>query len=197
MSEKLDNYCRKIFSLLILSDEKYRFNELYRKLNKLHVKLSKPTLISHLGHLQELGFIVRIQEDTQNVTYDVNWEKFEDIKKSVGYKKRLFIFSRENKDAFKSLTSIEQLRLVYEILFLSEIIRVRICMTDILNPEKKAENHFFYLYMSRTLDIYRKWFLETFKQADEKIQKELIENVEGLGKSIWEDLFTSENDKTQ
>jgi len=197
VSEELDNYCRKIFSLLILSDEKYRFNELYRKLNKLHVKLSKPTLITHLGHLQELGFIVRIQEDTQNVTYDVNWEKFEDIKKSVGYKKRLFIFSRENKDAFKSLTPIDQLRLVYEILFLSEIISVRICMTDILNPEKKAENHFFYLYMSRTLDIYRKWFLETFKQADEKIQKELIENVEGLGKSIWENLFTSENDKTQ
>ena len=195
MSEELDTYCRKIFSLLVLSEGKYRFNELVRKLKKLNVKLSKPTLITHLGHLQDLGFIVRSQEDKQNVSYDVNWERFEDIKESLGYKKRLFIFSQENKDAFKSLPPREQLALLYDLLLLGEIIRVRICMVDILEPERKAEHHFSYLYLFRSLDMYRSWFLETFMDADEKIQKMLIEKVEGSAKIMWEDIFTSEKDQ--
>ncbi len=67
---------------------------------------------------------------------------------------------------------------------------------DILEPDKKAEYHFSYLFMSRSLDIYQKWFLETFSQADEKTRKMLIEKVEGSMEIERKHIFTAKKDWT-
>ncbi len=195
MFEGLDYYCVKIFSLFVFSDQKYRFNELLRKLKRLNVKLSKPTLIAHLAHLQDLGFIVRTQEAKQNVSYGVNWEKFEAIKKSVGYKKRLFTTIDKNKEAFQSLPPRDQLLNLYDVLLLGEISKLRMNMADVLEPEKRAEHYFSYLFMDRSLAMYQSWFLETFMQADEKNQKMLIEKVEGSMDIKSEDIVTAEKDQ--
>ena len=195
MWEDKDVYCSKIFWFLFLSDKKCRFTELHKGLKNIKLKLSKPTLIAHLGHLQEKGFIVRRQEDKQNVSYEVNWKKFEYLKESVGYKQHLLI-SNENKKRFKSLSPRDQLATLLNILILGELQRVRSNIDDFLEPEKEPEHHLGYWFMFKSLDLYQSWFIETFKQADKKTQKMLIEKVDGSVKILRDDIFTSEKVQT-
>jgi hypothetical protein len=189
--EGIDEYCKRIFWYLFLSENACRFNYLYRSLNKINVKLSKPTLIAHLGHLQDRGLIVRREEDKQNVSYVVNWENLDYLKESIGYKQRLRI-SNENKDRFKSLPPREQLATLLDILLLSELHRLKGSILDLIEPEKKTENHFAYWFVYKNLDLYTSSFLEMFMKADKKCQKMLLEKIDGSIKLMRNDLFTFE-----
>jgi len=188
MSETLDNYCSKIFWFLFLNDKKCRFNELHKRLKGINFKVSKPTLIAHLGHLQEKGFIIRKQEDKQNVSYQVNLEKFEHLRKSVGYKQRIFT-SNKNKEVFQSLSPREQLGTLVDIMVLYAFHGVKNDISNVLEPENEADKHLVQWFFFKSLDMYRVWFIETFKQADEETRKMLIEKVDGSINMLRNDIF--------
>ena len=43
MEKMTDEYCEKIFDVLVINNEKIRFNKLYNLLIKLGAKMSRPT----------------------------------------------------------------------------------------------------------------------------------------------------------
>ena len=69
----LDDVCKEIY-LTLLAYRKLRHNELLRTLNKLEVKITKPTLKEHLKHLIDLQLIERKEEGFQNVSYTLTKE---------------------------------------------------------------------------------------------------------------------------
>jgi len=79
----LDEYCKNIFSVFLVSENPLRFNELYRTLNNIGLKMSKPTLIEHLYHLLKHRLIIRKKKGKQNVSYEANWTKLETFQQSM------------------------------------------------------------------------------------------------------------------
>jgi len=72
---ELDNLSFDILWLL-LTKKDLRFNKLYKALQELGVKFSKPTLVNRLGVLTEKGFITRTEEGPQKVIYKLDEDKF-------------------------------------------------------------------------------------------------------------------------
>lgn len=172
MESPLDEYCERIFSLLMVTDKKYRFNELYRGLCSFGAKMSKPTLIEHLQHLQGKGFIQRREEDKQNVSYKVNWKKFEDMKEGLAFKRRLEL-NLKNEETLKSLSLDEQIATLTSIFTIGELRYLKLYVLDILEPDKKPEHRFSYIFMHKLLDMYRLWFLDSCKESKANSQKAL------------------------
>ncbi|WGM88574.1 MAG: hypothetical protein NUK63_06520 [Candidatus Bathyarchaeum tardum] len=190
MDKILDDHCARIFSLLMASLNEFRFNELHRTLEQFGAKMSKPTLIQHLQHLQERGFIVRKEEEKQKVTYEVNWEKFDYLKKSLEHKQRI-ILNNKNQERFKELEPKEQLETLCFILTLGEFLRIKIELDDVLEPDKKPEHRFSYLFMSKFLDVYRLWFQDTLNALTKKEVQELMVPLEKLISDVRNEIFTS------
>jgi DNA-binding HxlR family transcriptional regulator len=70
--ELLDEHCKDIFSLLLVSSKPLRFNDLRRSLNTLGLKMTTPTVSKHLRHLRARKMIIREKIGKQNVSYKVN-----------------------------------------------------------------------------------------------------------------------------
>jgi hypothetical protein len=172
MESPLDEYCERIFSLLMVTNKKYRFNELHRQLGSFGAKMSKPTLIDHLQHLQGKGFIQRREEDKQNVSYKVNWKKFEDMKDDLAFKRRLEL-NLQNEETFKSLSLDEQITTLTSIFTIGELRYLKLYVLDILEPDKKPEHRFSYIFMHKLLDMYRLWLLDICKESKANSQKAL------------------------
>ena len=109
--EKLDEYCFKILTVLLLEQQEAHFNELYRLIQKkLKLrKFSKPTFNAHLKHLQEAGYVKRIPDKGQLVTYSLNLEKIGEAKEYSERVKRIAKNQAENMQEFFSLTEKEQI----------------------------------------------------------------------------------------
>jgi DNA-binding HxlR family transcriptional regulator len=174
----------------MVSLNEFRFNELHRTLNNFGAKMSKPTLIQHLQHLLERDFIVRKEVEKQKVTYEANWEKFEYIKKSLEHKQRI-ILDNENQKRFKSLEPKEQLETLCYILALGELLRIKIELDDFLEPDKKPEHRFSYIFMSKFLDMYRLWFQDTLNTSTKKGVQELMDTLEKGISMLRNEIFTS------
>jgi len=190
LDEVLDDYCERIFALLLVSQSKFRFNELYRTLNIVGVKMSKPTLIQHLQHLQERGFIVRNEEEKQKVTYEVNWERFEYVKKSLE-DKQILVINNENQERFKSMEPKEQLLKLCFILSLGELLRIKVELDNILEPDKEPEHRFSYIFMGKFLNVYLAWFQETLNASTKKDVEELMDTLEKGITMLRNEIFTS------
>jgi len=170
MEKTTDEYCTKIFAKLVANQEKIRFNKLHKTLNTLDVKISKPTLILHLHHLRTKGFILRKKEGTQNVTYQVNWKKFEQLKETLGFKE-IIARNLENEKIFKSKSLEDQIIFVTGVLTMTQVVYLQLCVLGILEPKGKELHSLGYLLIWRLYDHYRQWLLDTCKQSSENSQK--------------------------
>lgn len=185
MKKEIDGYCEKIFALLVASNEKIRFNKLHKTLNTLDVKISKPTLVQHLHHLHAKGFILRKKEDKQNVAYQVNWKKFEQLKETLEFKE-IIARSLENEKFFKSKSLEDQIIFVTGVLTMTQIAYLQLYVLDILEPKGKDLHRLGYLLIYRLCDHYRQWLLDTCKQSSENSQKaydllnKMIENYQNV-----------------
>jgi DNA-binding HxlR family transcriptional regulator len=188
MERDTDQYCNEIFSLLVATRKKIRFNELHKTLNALGAVMSKPTLIQHLHHLQKKGFILRKKEDKQNVTYQVNWKKFEQLEKSLEFKE-LIAHNLENEKIFKSKSFEDQMYFVIGIMNMVDVIGLKFNVAEIVEPQGKAYASLGYLLIHNLYDSYRRWFLESCRQSKENTQKasELLdETLEHYQKILFE-----------
>jgi len=116
--EIMDETCMRIFLYLITHKRELRFNELHNKMNNLGDSISKPTLSDHLKHLAAKKIIIRKVIDAQNVTYKINYKKFE---KFEGFLDRVYEKSKEIENNKKTLASLPIEEQVKEVLRLNSI----------------------------------------------------------------------------
>jgi DNA-binding HxlR family transcriptional regulator len=181
----LDQYCERIFALLMVTNTKYRFNKLHETLTDFGAKMSTPTLIQHLKHLQKKGFITQKIENRQNITYQVNWKKLQSLKDGL----KISQIIDQNEKTFKSLPLSEQIVTLTSIYTWGNLLYLKLYILDILEPHKKPEHRFTYIFMNKWLDTYRLWLLDTCKQSKETSQQalEMIQRgVDGFQNELFE-----------
>jgi DNA-binding HxlR family transcriptional regulator len=188
MESPLDQYCEKIFALLMISNRNYRFNELHRTLDEFHIEMSTPTLIQHLNHLHTKGFIAQKKRNKQNISYQVNWKKFEALKQGLRFT-QFVQHNLQNEKAFKSLPLDDQIVYITSIFTMGNLLYLKLYILDILEPNKKPEHRFTFIFMNKWLDMFRLWLLDTCKESNETSQKalQMIDNgINGFQKELFQ-----------
>jgi len=160
----LDEACKNIFSVLLVSDKTLRFNEFHKTLNQIGLKMSKPTLIDHLHHLQKRKLLIRKKEGKQNVSYRVNWEKLETLQESMKTRQALRHIM-QNKKTFKSFPIDEQVTYVTNIMTLTNLYRLKLEVQDVLDPTKNFEHSVQFLFTNRFFQFFKTWLLESCQEA--------------------------------
>jgi len=170
MEKETDEYCQNIFAYLVANNKEIRFNQLYNALKALDVKITKPTLIQHLNHLHAKRFILRKEKGKQNVTYQVNWKKFEPLNEALKFKK-VIAHTLENEKIFKSKSLEQQIVYVTTILTWEQILHLQFNVLNLLEPKATFNTTLGYVFIHRLYDTYRRWLLDTCKQSRENTQK--------------------------
>jgi len=75
----------------------------------------------------------------QNISYKVNWQRFENLEQSLGTRKVLS-HALEKKKRFKSFPIDEQTMCVTNILTLADLCRFKLAVQCIIEPKKSYEN---------------------------------------------------------
>jgi DNA-binding HxlR family transcriptional regulator len=184
---KIDEYCEKIFAVLSMSEEKIRFNKLHQKLNKLEAKMTKPTLIQHLKHLENDGILERHVVEKQNISYSLCWSKFKQLAKAKEFNETAMNEVR-NEQIFKSKSIEDQVIYVTTALTTAELFYMRTVILGELEPENKLLQYLSYTLIRRLLNTYAKWLFDTSKQSEEKAQK-IIKNIDWRIKEFEKMLF--------
>lgn len=187
----LDEVCKNIFSVLLVSDKGLRFNKLHGTLNQIGLKMSKPTLIKHLRHLQKRKLLIRKKEGKQNVSYKVNWERLETLQQSMKARqmaKNLL----ENKKRFKSFPINEQATYVTNILTLSNLYKLKLETQAIFNPRKNFENSIQFLFIYRFFEFFKTWLLENCQEAKTNEREKIIKTIDYNIQHIQNELFNEQ-----
>jgi hypothetical protein len=161
--------------------------ELFNTLNVLGVKMSRPTLIQHLHHLQKRKIIIRKKEGKQKVCYGVNWEKFKPLEQSMNHKRNLLIYV-ENRERFKSFPIDEQAIYAANMMTLEDIHQLQLWVKNTIDPSKTFENSLQMLFMNKLYGQYRGWLLESCRESKENAQH-VLETLENNIKRIENILF--------
>jgi hypothetical protein len=173
----LDDYCNNIFAFLAVSDKTFRFTELYKTLNKIGLKMSKPTLINHLHHLQKRKLLIRKIEGKQNISYAVNWKKLETLKESTKTRQALKHLL-QNKKRFKSFPIDEQVTYVTNIMTLTNLYRLKLEVQDMLDPSKNFEHSVQFLFTNRFFEFFKTWLLESCQEAKTTNGQQALEMID-------------------
>jgi len=184
----LDETCKNIFSALLVSDKMLRFNELYRTLNQIGLKMSKPTLIEHLRHLHKRKLLIRKKEGKQNVSYEANWEKLETLKQTMKTRQMLRNLL-QNEKQFKSFSIDEQVVYVTDIMTLSNLYRLKLEVQDVLDPSKNFEHSIQFLFIHRFFEFFKKWLLENCRDAKIENRRKALNIIDYNINHIRNELF--------
>jgi DNA-binding HxlR family transcriptional regulator len=175
MNIETDEYCEKIFMVLIIINKKTRFNELHRQLTKYHAKMSKPTLIEHLiKHLVKNEIIQQNVEDTQKVTYEINWKRFKQLQKEINQQVEInqtALNRIKNEKEFKSRSLEDQTIFVTAMTTIGELSYLKLQIRNILEPENELQNYFSYTIIRKLYNIYATWLYDSCKKSKENSQK--------------------------
>jgi DNA-binding transcriptional ArsR family regulator len=183
----LDEHCKGIFGLLAVSTDPLRFTKLYKELNARGFKISRPTLVKHLNHLQENEIVTRKEEGKQNTSYSVNWSKLNYLKFYAKYRKAVKKI-RTDKKVFDSFTMEEKVTYVTLMLSLLEVTRLKFEILSFLEPKRRFEANITFLFAESTFEPFRMWLLQSCLKSKEDAQKTLA-NVEELERRIQNELF--------
>jgi len=160
LSLELDDVCDRIFFFLLAYPAKYRFNQLHQAMNYHKFKISKPTLNTHLKHLVKKELLVRIQEGKQKVIYLINYDKFDNLKRTTENQYSHYTsFTEDMKEIEKENVS-DLLARYYAIMMLNNISSLRAEILKILEPENLED----LLLSERFKHMYFKNYIEWFKK---------------------------------
>jgi DNA-binding HxlR family transcriptional regulator len=179
MERIADEYCEKIFAIVVMSDGKIRFNELHRRLSRYGAKMSKPTLIQHINHLAESGTIQRHEVDKQTVYYEINWKKLKQLQKATETNQTM-LRQMQNEKIFKSKNLEQQAVYTTAAITMGELYYLKLKINDILEPGNKLGNYLSYTLIRALYNRYATWLLDTCKESKENCQKIL----QGIDRSI-------------
>jgi DNA-binding HxlR family transcriptional regulator len=185
-----DEYCRKIFVILTLSDEKIRFNQLHKKLDQYNLKMTKPTLLLHLSHLIKQKIVKRTvpPKQKQVVYYQLNWKALEQLQKARNINEKALHYMIDEK-TFKSKPLREQIHFTIDLLCLKEILTLELCALYIIKPKQRLGLLSTLSYINLVYTLYAKWLFSAINQSKEKGQELLEaikENVDILTKPFVE-----------
>jgi predicted transcriptional regulator len=186
MEKVTDEYCDKIFSVLIMNNEKIRFNKLHRKLTKYGAKMSRPTLIEHLNHLIKNEIIQRNEEGKQEVYYEPNWKRFQQV--ATKEFNRVGLLRARNEKAFKSKSVDQQVIYTTAIETIGELFYLRLSILDAVDPKNKLQNYYGYTMIRRLLNIYCTWLVDTCKESKENSEN-AIKSIDRSIKTLTETFF--------
>lgn len=173
----LDETCKNIFSVLLVSDKKLRFNELHRTLNDIGLKMSKPTLVEHLNHLKKRRLLVRKREGKQNVTYRVHWKNLEHLADAIKSRQALKHLLK-NKESFNSVPIDDQITYVHNILALRNLYLLRLEVSSIIDPSKNFEHSVQYLFINRFFEFFKTWLLENCHKNKTECKEKALSMIE-------------------
>jgi len=189
MEKKADEYCENILKMLMITNQKIRFNKLYKKLNKYGAKMSKPTLIIHLNHLVENDLILREEEGKQKVTYAINWNISKQLKKANEINQ--FILNHiKDKKAFKAKSLEWKTAFTSATIFTGELFYLKLNILNILEPENKLQNTTSYTIIRQLFNIYANWLYESCEESKENSQK-VLHNIDKMIKTLLNSLFVN------
>lgn len=184
-TSNIDEYCLSILRVLLLGFQKFRFNELYKKVGNMGKKMSKPTFSDHIKHLMKRGLVIRKVEGKQNVTYMFNYEKFIDLSETIKTQESFEELLNQQK-YFNSLTIDEQVKQVILLMIERNLQQLRLKVLNAIDPSKQFVRNLQLMMVSRTIDLYEKWLLDNCsanKEYGEKVL-EKITNLKNKFKSI-------------
>ena len=173
----LDERCKKIFAVLLVTQKKMRFNELKRTLKETRLEMPSPTLIRHLRHLCKKRLLIRKEEDFQNVSYTVNWKKLEHLADIIDQQKALEHLLR-NKKIFESAPMDDQTIYLMDVLTLRNLHLLRAEILSIVNPTKAFEYTISNLYTSRFFELFKTWLLKNCRENKTECKEKALSTVE-------------------
>ena len=180
----LDDNCVKILTIMTLYKPRTHFNELFRELKKRNMEISKPTLIAHLNHLIMSGFVSKKSEqNTQLVTYYLDVEKTNQLKKVAERTKRITKALKENEKEFYSLPEEEQVATVVLIEISRKIDEIRALIDYKLNPNDLGKIVYANFLQSPILHFGEKWIIKKSLE-DEQYRKKVFKLL-----NEWQERF--------
>ena len=181
MSKKpLDDICSDIANFLLVYPEKIRFNELHRALNNFNFKISKPTLSKHLKHLLEKEIIVKNIEGKQNISYNINYNRFRELSQ---FKEAQLALWRYHDEIIKNLdekTLEEKIELMHNILILNGLFILKLEFLSIYKPETMLEQSIIFMFTMRMFLPYIGIFVNDLKERGETYKSEVSEKLNQL-----------------
>ncbi len=187
-----DKMCIELFSVFLVAEKPYRFNEFYRYLNAGGLKISKPTLSLHLKHLVDKELIVRTELDKQYVTYNYNvhkWGNLDEIKENAIKIQQFFEKERER---FGSSDSRAQVFHVNMILLMQGLYEFKFELLKTMEPEKAFQHHVEIDMYGRIWEHFKRWMIENFKRSDDTFRKQVLADIEDLIKQYTNIAFETE-----
>jgi len=200
LTQETDEYCLNIARVLLLSFGLLRFNELFRKVNEMGAKMSKPTFSEHLNHLVEKGLVIRKVEGKQQVSYFFDWKKFmikeEDLKELVKEEEPEEVML-VNKKRFNSLPIDEQVKAILLSLFEKSIRELQLDVLSAINPDHQFFHNLDKMTNRQSIDSlweallencskdkdYANQVLEKIALSKDKLRKSPSETYEELKKA--------------
>lgn len=187
-SPTLDENCQKIILTLITIGEKIRFNKLHDLLGQQGVELPKSSLTIHLGHLADKDLVIRKLEGVQNVSYEVNHEKFSNqsmkrINDELRRIEELRSSTDEKKRAFYSEPIDKQVKIVLDDIILRTLQQLKMRI-DLKSNRAKYEKFLELMILSRFSMIYAGWLTEKCvedKEYREKVFQKIDELIKKAG----------------
>jgi len=184
----LDEYCKKILSILLLLRKKTRFNELYRFLNQHGVKISKPTLSEKLKRLTKLEILVRQEEGTQKVTYRINFERFEKLDENSKRTQELVTRHYQQEKMYKSLPVGRKIDLFHTITILQSLMLLKLEILSISHPDKKFEYSLSHYSTVQHFGTIKTLLLDNIRDNPEELEQ-AIKELEDLNNRYMKIFF--------
>lgn len=176
MEKERDEYCNRIFIVLTLAEEKIRFNELHKQLRNYGLRMSKPTLILHLNHLLKEKAVLRLQQDKQVVFYQVNWKRFQQLRKAHKISQAALDYTVDEK-TFNSKPLREQINMVLDMLFLKDLFMLKLSTLYVLHPRERTPILRTIGYISTLYTIYGRWLFKNIDKSEEN-GKQLLKTID-------------------
>ena len=178
---ELDEYCRKILIFFLLEQQEAHFNELHRliKKNLKLKKFSKPTFNTHLKHLIEAGYVKRIPDKGQLVTYSLNLEKIGKMKEYSERVKKIAKYQSENQKEFFSLPEKRQVNLALGFLVYRKLHEIQAGIEYQLDPENFEKWFVMGFYRHPILEQVTAWIIKKCVQ-DERYRKKILKIIDDV-----------------
>jgi len=202
LTQETDEYCLNIARVLLLSFSWLRFNELFRKVNTMGAKMSKPTFSEHLNHLVEKGLVIRKVEGKQHVSYIFNLKRFagkeEDVKELVKEEEPKEVMLARKKH-FNTLPIDDQVKEILLSLFKKTLRELQLDVLSAINPDHQFFNNLDKMTNSQAIDPrweallencsknkdYANQVLEKITLSKDKLRKKPSETYEELKKATY------------
>lgn len=184
----LDEYCKKIVTVLAMINQDYRFNALYKFLNNHGTKISKPTLSEHLKHLTKQRIVLRKQKGIQEVSYAMNFERFEKLDAASEITRGIVTrFFQQERD-YRRLPISKKIDHYHALTVLQSLILLKLEILAISKPENQFENSLSHYVTIQHFMTIQNWLLDEIRKNPLELEQathELQDLVEHYMKILF------------